>query len=60
MSPATKVWVGLSAEIETPRCVNCQAPMRHSCSEKEGSSFECRVYECVKCRSTQAFVTPDH
>ena len=37
MSPATKVWVGLSGEIETPRCVNCQAPMRHSCSEKEGS-----------------------
>jgi hypothetical protein len=59
MTLAAKVWVGLSGEIAAPRCVNCQAPMRHSCSEKEDRHFECRVYECVGCRSTQTFVTPD-
>jgi hypothetical protein len=59
MSLATKAWVGLNGEIETPRCVNCRAPMRHSCSEQESPNLECRIYECVKCRSTQTFVTPD-
>ena len=42
---------------KNPRCVKCGAKMRFSCIEPDKPGFVHHVYECVKCRSTQSFVT---
>jgi hypothetical protein len=52
-----KTWLEVHRTIKTPRCINCRKTMRHSCTHRETSEFEQRVYECVECRSTQSFVT---
>ena len=52
-----KTWLEVHRTIKTPRCINCRKTMRHSCTHRETSQFEQRVYECVECRSTQSFVT---
>jgi hypothetical protein len=43
-----------------PQCVKCGSKMRFSCTEPEPEKpgFVHDVYECIKCRSTQSFVTP--
>ena len=43
-----------------PVCVRCGSKMRFSCIEPEPNKpgFVHQVYECIKCRSTQSFVTP--
>jgi hypothetical protein len=43
-----------------PQCVKCGSKMRFSCAEPEPDKpgFVHHVYECVRCRSTQSFVTP--
>jgi hypothetical protein len=41
-----------------PKCVKCGSKMRFSCTEPEKPGFVHHVYECIKCRSTQSFVTP--
>jgi hypothetical protein len=43
--------------LDDPVCVKCGAKMRLSCTEPEKPGFEHRVYECIKCRSTQSSVT---
>jgi hypothetical protein len=46
--------------IESPRCVRCDTAMRHSCTEDIMTPAGThRVYQCVKCRSTQSVVTAD-
>jgi hypothetical protein len=52
-----KTWLEVHRTIKTPRCINCNKTMRHSCTDSETSEFEQRVYECLGCRSTQSFVT---
>jgi hypothetical protein len=52
-----KTWLEVRCTIKTPQCINCRKTMRHSCTHRETSEFEQRVYECVGCRSTQSFVT---
>ena len=41
-----------------PHCVKCGSKMRFSCTEPDKPGFVHHVYECIKCRSTQSFVTP--
>ena len=43
-----------------PLCARCGSMLRFSCSEPETNKpgFVHKVYECVKCRSTQSFVIP--
>jgi hypothetical protein len=43
-----------------PLCERCGSMLRFSCSEPETNKpgFVHKVYECVKCRSTQSFVIP--
>jgi hypothetical protein len=41
-----------------PQCVKCGSKMRFSCTELDKPGFVHHVYECIKCRSTQSFVTP--
>jgi hypothetical protein len=43
---------------QTPQCLKCRSKMRFSCTEPDKPGFVHHVYECVKCRSTQSFVTP--
>jgi hypothetical protein len=40
-----------------PQCVRCGSKMRLSCTEPDTPGFVHHVYECIKCRSTQSFVT---
>ncbi|MCU1273066.1 MAG: hypothetical protein JWO48_497 [Bryobacterales bacterium] len=42
-----------------PVCVRCGFKMRFSCIEPEPNKpgFVHQVYECIKCRTTQSFVT---
>ena len=55
-------WVNNAREIKgldkDPKCVKCGSKMRFSCTELEKPGFAHHVYECIKCRSTQSFVTP--
>jgi hypothetical protein len=57
MVSIVKTWLDARRTIKPPRCINCGKTMRHSCTHRETSEFEQRVYECVGCRSTQSFVT---
>lgn len=43
-----------------PLCARCGSELRFSCIEPEMNKpgFVHRVYECIRCRSTQSFVTP--
>jgi hypothetical protein len=43
----------LPGQAESPRCVNCHIPMRHSCTEGLDTGGERRTYECITCVSTQ-------
>lgn len=44
-----------------PLCAKCGSRLRFSCIEPEMNKpgFVHKVYECIKCRSTQSFVTPN-
>jgi DNA-directed RNA polymerase subunit RPC12/RpoP len=46
---------GLDAD---PQCVKCGSKMRFACTEPDKPGFVHHVYECIKCWSTQSFVTP--
>ena len=37
---------------------NRRSKMRFSCTEPDKPGFVHHVYECIKCQSTQSFVTP--
>jgi hypothetical protein len=63
---ATMLWWGRMPESRAkgldkdPQCVKCGSKMRFSCTEPEPGKpgFVHHIYECIKCRSTQSFVTP--
>jgi uncharacterized protein with PIN domain len=42
---------------KAPLCQKCNERMQFSCTEPDKPGFVHHVYECVKCRSTQSFVT---
>jgi hypothetical protein len=42
-----------------PLCIRCNAKMRFSCKEMEKPGFVHDVFECLKCRSTQSYITPE-
>ena len=43
----------------TPLCIRCNAAMRFSCKEDEGSGVVHDVFECTKCQSTQSYITSE-
>ena len=51
--------ISRSLDID-PLCARCGSRLRFSCIEPEMNKpgFVHRVYECIRCRSTQSFVTP--
>jgi hypothetical protein len=44
-------------QTASPRCADCHIAMRHSCTEETETGGERRIYECVKCASTQSVET---